>query len=345
MATLTAKLTRRAKPASKTTAGAPREFLLAPFGFVQVDGARAGKSFYFDQGRARQAVEAFHALGRDLAVDYEHQTVPQFNTRRDGLSPAAGWIPRLEVRGDGLWAAGVRWTDQAEQLIASREYRYLSPVIYWTDETHSAVAGLGPVALTNEPAIRGSRPLLAASRGWKGTSMHMTVCSAQPLPTGGGRTGVGTPTKHPYLREIDAVVASQGCSKLQAIQTIGQQKPELLESYKRSQTGAGGQPVVGKTAPSPKHPYLREIDAVVASRGCTKLDAIGIVKRTRPTLFASYCSRSQTPTPAAPQSSQHPFVAAVARTMARAGCSVREAVRAAKREQPALYASYYNTLF
>jgi hypothetical protein len=56
----------------------------------------------------------------------------------------------------------VTWTERAADLLRSGEYRYFSPVIFWTDEEHSDVAALGPVALTNDPAMRGVRPLAAA---------------------------------------------------------------------------------------------------------------------------------------------------------------------------------------
>jgi phage I-like protein len=54
-----------------------------------------------------------------MAIDYEHESVPRLNSRPDGLAPAAGWISELEVRGDGLWAAGIEWTARAQELLAS----------------------------------------------------------------------------------------------------------------------------------------------------------------------------------------------------------------------------------
>jgi phage I-like protein len=58
----------------------------------------------------------------------------------------------------------VSWTDRAKELLRAGEYRYFSPVIYWTDEDYTDVAALGPVALTNDPAMRGVRPLAASRR-------------------------------------------------------------------------------------------------------------------------------------------------------------------------------------
>jgi hypothetical protein len=138
------------------------EFLLIPFGEVEVERPVAGENFVFTRGHAEAAQRWFEHMGRKLAIDYEHQSFDRCNTRSDGLRPAAGWIGGLEVRDDGLWAVRVSWTERAAELLRSGEYRYFSPVIFWTDEDHGDLAALGPVALTNDPAMRGVRPLAAA---------------------------------------------------------------------------------------------------------------------------------------------------------------------------------------
>ena len=140
------------------------EFLLIPFGDVRVERAVSGRSFVFERKHAESALRWFERIGRKLAIDYEHQSFERYNTRPDGLRPAAGWIGRLEARDDGLWACEVTWTERARELLHSGEYRYFSPVIFWTDEDYTDLDALGPVALTNDPAMRGVRPL-AASRG------------------------------------------------------------------------------------------------------------------------------------------------------------------------------------
>ncbi len=144
------------------TQGKPvSEFLLIPFGEVVVERPVAGEDFVFTPGHAQSAKQWFDQMNRKLAIDYEHQSFNKLNTRPDGLRPAAGWIGGLEIRDDGLWAIDVTWTERAGQLLQSGEYRYFSPVIFWTDEDHSDLAALGPVALTNDPAMRGVRPLAA----------------------------------------------------------------------------------------------------------------------------------------------------------------------------------------
>jgi phage I-like protein len=140
------------------------EFLLIPFGEVKVERPMSGDSFVFTRAHAESITRWFERIGRKLAIDYEHQSFERYNTRTDGLRPAAGWIGRLDIRDDGLWACSVTWTERARQLLSSGEYRYFSPVVYWTDEDYSDVAALGPVALTNDPAMRGVQPLAATRR-------------------------------------------------------------------------------------------------------------------------------------------------------------------------------------
>lgn len=139
------------------------EFRLLPFGEVEVERGGETETFTFDREQAEALVAWFEGLGRKLAIDYEHQSLDPFNTRNDGLKPAAGWIGGLEVRDDGLWAVDVIWTQQAAELLARGEYRYFSPVIYWAAESRAQIAALGPVALTNDPALH-DVPALAASR-------------------------------------------------------------------------------------------------------------------------------------------------------------------------------------
>lgn len=131
------------------------EFRLLALGEVKLDRPASGDDFHFSKAHGEQAMRWFESVGRKLAIDYEHQTFERFNTRPDGLRPAAGWIGGLELREDGLWAMNVTWTERAAQLIRAGEYRYFSPVIFWADEDYTVLDGLGPVALTNDPAMCG----------------------------------------------------------------------------------------------------------------------------------------------------------------------------------------------
>lgn len=110
-------------------------------------------TFLVDAESARLVMEAFRQRGRDLVIDYEHQTLS------GAEAPAAGWIVELEDRGEqGIWAR-VRWTPRAESYLANREYRYLSPVVL-VRKSDMRVVRIHSVALTNVPAIPGMVPVV-----------------------------------------------------------------------------------------------------------------------------------------------------------------------------------------
>jgi phage I-like protein len=68
-----------------------------------------------------------HQAGADIPVDYEHQIL---SAEENGQpAPAAGWIKEMEAREDGIWGR-VEWTPKAAQMIAAKEYKYISPVFY-----------------------------------------------------------------------------------------------------------------------------------------------------------------------------------------------------------------------
>jgi hypothetical protein len=81
-----------------------------------------------------------------LPVDYDHAT--DFNNRP---SPAAGWMTRFEIRGGAIWA-NVEWTAKGRQAVASREYRYISPVFSYDEKTGEILALLR-AGLTNSPNL------------------------------------------------------------------------------------------------------------------------------------------------------------------------------------------------
>ncbi len=136
----------------------PNWLRLLPMGEVSLVDGRP--SFLVDAESLAEVVQAFAARGTDLVIDYEHQSL------KGGQAPAAGWIKDLEVREDGLWAQ-VEWTEQAEEYIRRREYRYFSPVLRLDPESRRP-RELMNVGLTNAPAIRGLTPLVAK---WGGEAL------------------------------------------------------------------------------------------------------------------------------------------------------------------------------
>src|SRR5581483_4779140 len=65
-------------------------------------------------------------------------------------APAAGWICELAAREGALWGR-VEWTPHGAMAIASREYRYISPVFQYTAE--GEVMRLLRAGLTNNPNL------------------------------------------------------------------------------------------------------------------------------------------------------------------------------------------------
>lgn len=112
---------------------------------------------------------------RDLVIDYEHATL------RGGPAPAAGWMPELEQRENGLWAKGLSWNDAAKLYIEKNEYRYISPVFAF-DVQNKVTGQTVPMAvfnagLTNEPFFDELEPLSS-----KDNSLHKLIFIAKETP-------------------------------------------------------------------------------------------------------------------------------------------------------------------
>jgi phage I-like protein len=98
---------------------------------------------------AQAVIDAFAANGADLPIDYDHQSLTAED--KAGPVPAAGWIKELQAREDGIWAR-VDWTPRAAELLAHKEYRYLSPVFRYQAKD-SRVVALSGAGLTHNPNL------------------------------------------------------------------------------------------------------------------------------------------------------------------------------------------------
>lgn len=125
---------------------APEMVHLMPLGeWKGVDGRGP---YVNDRANAAQVVAATKAAKRPLAIDYDHA----LNAEALGTSaPAAGWIDpaTLEVRDDGIWGK-VEWTESGARKIATREYRFISPVFRHHKQTGRVIL-LVRAGLTNAP--------------------------------------------------------------------------------------------------------------------------------------------------------------------------------------------------
>ncbi|MEO8531359.1 MAG: phage protease [Deltaproteobacteria bacterium] len=123
---------------------APDWVMLFPLGHMK---ARDGREF--DLADPKSVVTGFDQGAVDLPVDYEHQN-DRDEPKRSGPVPAAGWIKELEVRSDGPLGR-VEWTATAREMIARKEYRYISPSFWHApDGTVTKLKGAG---LVHNPAL------------------------------------------------------------------------------------------------------------------------------------------------------------------------------------------------
>lgn len=109
---------------------------------------------------AQAVVAASTHAGRPVPVDYNHQTV--FAVINGGVSPAAGWIDRFEVRDGAIWAH-VDWTDTGAHAVSTKAYRFVSPT-FLHDKKTGEIQRIVSVALVNNPNIA-ELPAIASQTG------------------------------------------------------------------------------------------------------------------------------------------------------------------------------------
>ena len=145
-------------------------FVLAGDGWVQVTPcgefphAGAGVTQVIDREACDRIAAEFNSRKADsnfpgVLVDFDH-----FSLDTGQSSEAAGWITELESRDTGLWAR-VRWSDAGLAAVQGGRFRLMSPVFPPPSQCEDLGGGrirpraLVSVALTNEPNIKGGRPL------------------------------------------------------------------------------------------------------------------------------------------------------------------------------------------
>ncbi len=140
---------RLALAASGEGRAAPEWIMLLPAGRIKTTDGRV-----FRNEAPDALVDEFRRDGLDLPIDINHRS----EVAAPGEdAPAVGWIKDLQVRDGQLWAR-VEWTPRGEQLLAAREYRYISPA-FWHAEDGLVLKVLSAALLT-QPAI--PMPALAA---------------------------------------------------------------------------------------------------------------------------------------------------------------------------------------
>ncbi|WP_347016629.1 phage protease [Acinetobacter seifertii] len=103
--------------------------------------------------RGEQIVAALNARKVDMVIDYEHATLKAQETGEP--APASGWLKAASfsyIKVVGICSTNFKWLDKAKDHIEKEEYKYLSPVLFYTKNT-GEVVGLHSVALTNTPNL------------------------------------------------------------------------------------------------------------------------------------------------------------------------------------------------
>lgn len=144
----------------------PTEFRVLPLGeFRASDGRPGPQPWVLTAERAAAIVASVNARQSRTVIDWEHQAL-RAHLGQGPSAPAAGWFGAVELRteGDapGIYLTQVEWTDTAVAKMASKEYRYVSPVFVDAPDTHE-VQRLLNVSLTNTPGLDGLTDLVALS--------------------------------------------------------------------------------------------------------------------------------------------------------------------------------------
>jgi phage I-like protein len=120
-----------------------------------------GGHWQLDKTIATTLINRAKALGQDILIDYDHQTL---KTDQNGQpAPAAGWYNGDEIEwreGQGLFIKP-RWTERAAALVAAKEYRFLSAVFPY--DAQGRPLELRMTAITNDPGVVGMQALAALS--------------------------------------------------------------------------------------------------------------------------------------------------------------------------------------
>lgn len=147
----------------------PSEFLIFAYGKTETTKG----VYFFDESAATAVLKAAEDYGNRLTIDYEHQALSDPPVQ----APAAGRY-RLELRADGLYAVEVEWTPDAKKYLSNKEYLYYSPAFIHDDKGRPS--RLLNVALTNLPATKNMKPLVAAKQDADGDGDEddMKKCSS-----------------------------------------------------------------------------------------------------------------------------------------------------------------------
>ena len=175
--------------------GVPSRVLIVPWGEVQSSNGR----WVCDLEAANAILQKFKERGVDVPFDRDHGTMSGDDGSPRVPAPATGWIKSLEaVINEGIYAV-VEWTRLGRDYLASKEYRYPSPVVLVRKSDRKAME-LHSVALTNKPAIVGMPAIV-------NRESHPQITQIAQIEEGAGSESA------PSAKSADKQTAVYGCTQ------------------------------------------------------------------------------------------------------------------------------------
>jgi len=115
----------------------------------------------FDEAAQKSVLAKAADWGNDYCFDYGHAMLsPAPGSRPADNEEAAGWY-RLAIDGTNLVTQGLSWIPDAADRLKARKIRYVSPAVRFDQKTRRVTEFIN-AALTNLPATKGMRPLVAS---------------------------------------------------------------------------------------------------------------------------------------------------------------------------------------
>lgn len=246
-----------------------------------------GGHWLLDKSIATTLINRAKALGQDILIDYDHQTLNIEKTGKE--APAAGWYngDEIEWREDQGLFIKPRWTERAAAMIAAKEYRFLSAVFPY--DAQGRPLELRMTAITNDPGVVGMQALAALS--------------AQPIQPGQPATPAHAAHKETPMNELlKKLLAKLGIeltgdptdeqlqkalTELDSLQASAKKAPELeaaLSAEKASlaalKAQPGGQVDLAQFVPvATYHALVTQVAALTAQVDTT--DAATLIKEAR----------------------------------------------------------------
>jgi len=146
--------------------------------------------------------------GKPLAIDINHAI--DLKGSAGEPSPAVGWIVELQARHDGIWGR-VEWTARGREIVAAKEYGFISPVLMTTLDDPAQVISIERASLCNDPNLTQLKSLhlkqgesimdkeLRAALGLPEDAKDDAVLAAAKAAAEAQKTGASLMTK---LREV-----------------------------------------------------------------------------------------------------------------------------------------------